>query len=92
MTLGEKLRALRIDMNLTQMDVAGLTGIHHVTISEYERSFRIPSFEDAVILAHELGGEVNEFVTLSVKERLLKTEAGRIALAEFREGRFYDDE
>lgn len=91
MTLGEQLRAYRRERGLTQLDLGGLCGIHNVTISEYERGARLPSFEDVIVLATELGANPHELVTRMVKERLLKTEAGRIALAEFREGRFYDE-
>jgi transcriptional regulator with XRE-family HTH domain len=91
-SFGEWLRRCREEMGLTQLDLGGLTGIHNVTISDYERGRRYPSLGNVAFLSGELQVDTSEMVARMVKEQLMKTEIGRIALAEFREGRFYGDE
>ena len=92
MTFGAWLRAQRLAMNLTQDALGGLAGIANTRISDYENDRRLPSFDDAVALAYELQLNVYETVTRMMKERLMATEEGRIFMAEFRAGRFYDDD
>jgi transcriptional regulator with XRE-family HTH domain len=91
MTFGTWLRAARQMNNLTQRELSGLTGVHNVTVSQYEHDRRLPTFEDTVVMATELGLNPHEAVARVVKARLLATEEGRIFLAEARQGRFYDD-
>lgn len=91
-SFGTWLREQRAALGLTQLELADLTGILNVTISNYELDQRLPSLENAVILAAELHVEQAELITRLMKARLMKTVEGRILMAEFREGRFYDDE
>lgn len=91
MRFGDWLRRQREEMGLTQLDLAGLTGIHNVTISDYERGRRYPSLGNVAALSTELQVDTAEMATRIVKERMLQSDLGNIALAEFREGRFYDE-
>jgi len=51
---GERLRALREKRQLSQQDLARLTGIHLGQISRYERGVILPSAETAVLLCRSL--------------------------------------
>ena len=51
-TLGQRLKTLRETCNLTQGDVAILTGVSKKSISSYENDLRQPSYEILIRLAH----------------------------------------
>ena len=89
-TFGAWLRAARESRSLTQLDLGDLTGIANVTISHFETDRRLPTLSQAAALSSELFIDMNEVATRIVKERLMKTLEGRILMAEFRDGRFYD--
>lgn len=50
----DRLRRLREDRQLSQQDLANLTGIHLGQISRYERAIILPSAETAVLLCRAL--------------------------------------
>jgi transcriptional regulator with XRE-family HTH domain len=89
---GTWIRRAREMNGLSQKDLSGLTGIVQSTLSSIEHGVRLPTFENCVVLAAELGVNQHEAVARMVKEQLLRTDEGRIFLAEVRDGRLYDDE
>ena len=50
----KKLKQCRSDKNLTQRQVAEMSGVTPATISAYEKGVKNPSFESAVLLANTL--------------------------------------
>ncbi len=44
-SLGERLRSLRLERNLSLYDVERLSGLHFTTIGKYERNERKPSLQ-----------------------------------------------
>lgn len=50
----KKLKQCRSDKNLTQRQVAEMSGLTPATISAYEKGVKNPSFESAVLLANTL--------------------------------------
>lgn len=50
--MGEKLRLLRIEKNLTQKQVADMIGLAISAVSSYESGSRYPSYNVLVRLAH----------------------------------------
>lgn len=68
--LGENLRRLRKEKQLTQNDIAAALGISRVAYTNYELGKRRPSLETAAQLARVLGTRI---------ETLLGTENGRAA-------------
>ncbi|MBR2995524.1 MAG: helix-turn-helix transcriptional regulator [Lachnospiraceae bacterium] len=50
-TVAERIKALRLENDWTQQEVADRLGVNHVTISGYERGVRNPQFPEADALA-----------------------------------------
>ena len=51
MNMGEKLRTLRLNRNLTQKQIADRIGLAISAISSYESGMRYPSYETLIKLA-----------------------------------------
>lgn len=51
MNMGEKLKALRLEKNLTQKQVADRIGLAISAVSSYESGMRYPSYEVLIKLA-----------------------------------------
>ena len=51
MKIGKKLRELRIEQNLTQNEVAILTGIKRLSIAAYELNEQLPPVDKLIQLA-----------------------------------------
>ena len=62
MTLGNKLKNLRKQNDLTQEDLAKLLGTANSTISMYERDARVPDFETMRNLAEIFRVDMNYLV------------------------------
>ena len=52
MKIGKKLRELRIEQNLTQNEVAILTGIKRLSIAAYELNEQLPPVDKLIQLAN----------------------------------------
>lgn len=92
MPFGHWLRLKRLELGLTQLELAARTGLRNVAISHFELGYRLPTRRDATLLADQLDLALEEIIFRSVRERLLKTDEGRIFLAAVRAGRLYDDD
>lgn len=55
MTVGERLKSIRIERGMTQEGLAALLGVSYQVISQYERDLRKPKYETAIKLADALG-------------------------------------
>ena len=58
MTFGQRLKALRTELSLTQEELAKRCGISKQNISRYENSDREPNIRTAKMLADALGVEL----------------------------------
>lgn len=54
-TLGDRIKAYRISIKMTQMDFATRLGITGSSVSAYENGTRLPSYEVLVKIADALG-------------------------------------
>lgn len=63
MHIGERIRALRKDLGLTQGDLARSFGISNVSVSEWERGLGKPDQEKLPVLARKLKTTVNYLLT-----------------------------
>ena len=50
--MGDKLRTLRIERNLTQKQIADMLGLAISAVSSYESGSRYPSYDSLIKLAH----------------------------------------
>lgn len=62
MTLGEKLKALRVGKHLTQEQLAKLTHMERRNIWGYENGRNNPSLKTLLILSEQLGCSVNYLI------------------------------
>lgn len=62
MTFGENLKALRLDRELTQMDLAKKLGTSQAAVCSWENGTREPNFEMCEKLANALGVPVSSIV------------------------------
>ena len=62
LTIGEKLRNLRILQNKTQKEVAGELCISRATLSNYETGVRLPDISTLTLLADYYGVDANYFI------------------------------
>lgn len=56
--VGERIKTLRLMMNLTQQELADKLGVSKSIISAYEKGIRSPSFESLIYLSDVFGVEV----------------------------------
>ena len=59
--MGSKLRALRINNNLSQKDIGYICGVSSQQISKYELGYNALSVAQLYILHQEFGIEINYF-------------------------------
>ena len=71
MKLGEKITKLKKLKNLSQVDLAEVTGISRDAISKYERGDAIPSVQYAKKIADALGVSLDYLVSDDDKEEVL---------------------
>lgn len=62
-TLGTRIRALRIEKGINQEDLAGRAGIERSYMGAIERGERNPSYDKLVSIAKALGVQVSELVS-----------------------------
>lgn len=76
--LGRWLRDTREDLDLTQMKVMELTGIHHKTLSGYERNLSEPDLQTLATLCRLYRVSLDEFLRLKKAEPVIQ--AGELQL------------
>jgi transcriptional regulator with XRE-family HTH domain len=69
-SVGDKIKDLREQRNMTQGELADLVGVHQSKISHCETGARGISFELAVKIAGALGVKVDELAPESLPESL----------------------
>lgn len=52
---GDNVKAIRIEKNISQQELADMVGIHSTHVSRYERNMALPSVEVAKKMAEALG-------------------------------------
>ncbi len=67
MTFGEKLKAARVAIEMTQSALAEASGVPLGTLREYEQGIREPSLQRAQMLAAALGKTLNDLAGDLVK-------------------------
>ncbi|MGX1222020.1 helix-turn-helix transcriptional regulator [Streptomyces ambofaciens] len=60
--IGERLRAARLQANLTQVQLGERIGRDHRTIHRWEYAQRIPDLEDLLLLADAVGVPLRDLV------------------------------
>jgi len=60
--IGERIKQLRKDRNMNQIDLAEKTGISRVSIGFYERNERLPSVDLAARIAKALGVSLDDIM------------------------------
>lgn len=56
--LGDTIRQLRLEANLSQQELADLAGVHRTHINRIENNQRSPRFEDVVKILNCLGYQI----------------------------------
>ncbi|EDS77586.1 helix-turn-helix domain protein [Clostridium botulinum C str. Eklund] len=67
MNLGERIKMLRLEKNLTQSELAKIAGISRVAIGNYERGTRIPNIDILLNISKALGVTINNLLEFDVK-------------------------
>jgi transcriptional regulator with XRE-family HTH domain len=60
--IGARIRAARLDANLTQLELGHRIGRDHRTIHRWEYAQRVPNLEDLLLLADAVGIPLAELV------------------------------
>lgn len=68
--IGNKLKALRLEHNLTQKQVAHRIGVAISAVSSYESGTRYPSYDSLIKLAHLFHTSTDHLLGLEHHERL----------------------
>ena len=63
----KNLRRLRNDMNMSQLDLAAITGLSHNYINDIEHEKKWPSYKTIAILAKALKTEPHQFLLAETK-------------------------
>lgn len=71
--LGRWLQDTREDLDLTQMKVMELTGIHHKTLSSYERNRSEPDLQTLAMLCRLYRVSLDDFLKLKKEEPAIRT-------------------
>lgn len=61
MTIGERIRAKRLEKKLTQKQLAVISGVAEITIRSYENEKRLPQATQLGMLAKALGSSIDYF-------------------------------
>lgn len=67
-TIGERIKLHRKERGITQKELARLTGLHEVTIRQYEAGKYIPKYEQLRKVAKALDTNINELYAGTTKE------------------------
>lgn len=73
MTLGERIKYFREQKNITQAQLASITGLHPVSIRKYEVNKMNPQFAQVEIIADALGVSPNALMGLENSNLRLET-------------------
>lgn len=73
MEIGEKIKRLRIQMGLTQEELANRCELTKGFISQVERNLTSPSIATLVDILESLGTDLNNFFSETVKEKIVFT-------------------
>lgn len=84
MTIGEKIRQLRKEKNMSQADLADATGLTKGAIGMYEIGARNPKMETLEILADFFNVDMNFLVGRSVYTEIVATDEERIIISKYR--------
>lgn len=60
MSLGQKIKKLRLDKGLSQLEVANEVGVARSAIAQYERGTKIPNLLTGKAIAEVLGCSLDE--------------------------------
>ncbi|MFI8294424.1 helix-turn-helix transcriptional regulator [Streptomyces nigra] len=60
--IGERIRSLRLDRQLSQVDLAEHIGRDHKTVHRYETAVTAPSLTDLLLMADALGVPLADLV------------------------------
>lgn len=69
MTLGDRIRSLRLLKKITQEELAEKAGVSRVTLGFYERGINQPTFETAAKIAKALNTSLDYLLTGSVEKK-----------------------
>lgn len=72
MTIGERIRLYRTESNLTQKKLSELTGIHEVTIRQYEANKYSPKMKNLEKIAVALNIPVNTLLGMDENNEMFK--------------------
>ncbi len=70
-TLGDRIKAYRISIKMTQMDFAARLGITGSSVSAYENGTRLPSYEVLVKIADALGVTTDELLGRKKNDKVI---------------------
>lgn len=73
MTIGERIKLYRAEANFTQKKLSELTGIHEVTIRQYEANKYSPKMQNIEKIASALNVPINSLLDLKDDSKLLET-------------------
>jgi len=62
LTIGEAMRAARLEAGIRQNKLAECAGIKHSLVSDYERDMRYPALPTLISLADVLGISIDEYI------------------------------
>lgn len=68
MNIGDKIKELRQNQNLTQDDLSKLTGISRITLGNYERGERTPTIDKMYVIAKALNVTIDDFMEYTEEE------------------------
>lgn len=77
MNFGEKLREMRLSLDMTQEELAQKIGVQKQTISRYENSAREPNLKSAKLIANALGVSLEELTRQSKEDPQIKSESDK---------------
>ena len=84
MTVGDKIRQLRKEKNMSQADLAQATGLTASAISMYEVDARHPKIETLEILADFFNIDMNYLMGRSVYTDIVADDAERLLISQYR--------
>ena len=62
MAVGDKIKSIRKEKNVTQKQLSVLSGLAEITIRQYEANKYVPKVENLRKIAHALGVHLSEFL------------------------------
>lgn len=84
MTIGEKIRQLRKEKNMSQADLSYATGLSKGAISMYELNARRPKIETLEVLADYFNVDMNFLTGRDIHTTLIADDRERIIISQYR--------